>query len=267
MKRNAVIFLLTVAFSFLLTSPALAEDKKNNILEVTVKGVTLDPLTSKPIVLLEDTDHKRVLPIWIGAFEANLIALGLEHIVTPRPMTHDLIKNILDGIDAKVIKVIITDLKNNVFYSVIFLNIKGAEVTIDSRPSDAIALAVRANAPIFVEEDVMDKAKAITIEPEKSLQTILSPYGLTLQELTPAIAQYFNLTNPKGILISDVQSGSSAESVGIKRGDVLRRIGKESVFTLNDIDRVVGKDKKESSILIDIEREKSFYSFTLKAIH
>lgn len=134
--------------------------------EMTVKGLTLDPLTNMPIVILKDTDDKRVLPIWIGLFEANAIALELEKIPTPRPMTHDLIRDIIGGLDATVSKIVVNDLKNNTFYAVIHIALNGSNIVIDSRPSDAIALALRIDAPIYVSAEVVNKAKSIDMTEE-----------------------------------------------------------------------------------------------------
>ena len=134
--------------------------------EMIVKGLTLDPLTNMPIVILKDMDDKRVLPIWIGLFEANAIALELEKIPTPRPMTHDLIRDIINGLDATVSKIVVNDLKNNTFYAVIHLSLNGTNIVIDSRPSDAIALALRIGAPIYVSIEVVNKAKSIDMTEE-----------------------------------------------------------------------------------------------------
>jgi hypothetical protein len=131
------------------------------MIEMKVKGLTLDPLTNMPIVILKDIEGNKALPIWVGIFEANAIALEMEQVTTPRPMTHDLIKNILEGITAHVNRVVVNDLKDNTFYAVISLNLNGSEVLVDSRPSDAIALALRVNAPIFVEKKVIDEARSI----------------------------------------------------------------------------------------------------------
>jgi len=135
-------------------------------LEMKVRGLALDPMSNMPIIILRDEDDKRSLPIWVGIFEANAIALELEKIATPRRMTHDLIKNILEAIDARVVKVMVTDLKDNTFFAVLHLQVGETEYTVDSRPSDAIALALRVAAPIFVDEDVVRKAKSIEVTKE-----------------------------------------------------------------------------------------------------
>ncbi|HLF48695.1 MAG TPA: bifunctional nuclease family protein [Methylomirabilota bacterium] len=136
-------------------------------LEMKVKGLALDPLSNMPMIVLHDEEDKRSLPIWVGLFEANAIALELEKISTPRPMTHDLIKNILGALSARVAKVEINDLRENTFYAVIHLRLGSSDITVDSRPSDAIALALRVGAPIFVEEEVIAKAKTVEVPVSK----------------------------------------------------------------------------------------------------
>ncbi|HWP47068.1 MAG TPA: bifunctional nuclease family protein [Candidatus Limnocylindrales bacterium] len=135
-------------------------------LEMKVKGLTLDPLTNMPIVILRDLEDKKALPIWVGLFEANAIALELEKISTPRPMTHDLMKDIIEGLNATVNKIVVNDLKNNTFYATIQLTTNGNKIVIDSRPSDAIALALRVGAPIYVAREVIEKAKSIDMNQE-----------------------------------------------------------------------------------------------------
>ena len=132
-------------------------------LEMKVRGLALDPLSNMPIIILKDEEDKRSLPIWVGIFEANAIALELEKIATPRPMTHDLLKSVLETVQARVTKVVVTDLKENTFYAVLHLQLGGKEYTVDSRPSDAIALALRVAAPIYVDEDVVRKAKTLEV--------------------------------------------------------------------------------------------------------
>jgi bifunctional DNase/RNase len=134
--------------------------------EMKVRGLALDPLSNMPIIILRDEEDKRSLPIWVGIFEANAIALELEKITTPRPMTHDLIKNILEAIDARVMKVVVTDLKENTFFALLHVQVGDNEYSVDSRPSDAIALALRVGAPIFVDEEVVKKAKSLDVTKE-----------------------------------------------------------------------------------------------------
>lgn len=137
------------------------------LIRMTVRGIALDPITNMPIIILKDVEERKALPIWVGIFEANAIALELEKVSTPRPMTHDLMRSILEGLEVSVRQIIINDLKDNTFFAVIELNRNGAVVNIDSRPSDAIALALRVNAPIFVTEQVVAQAKSVEIAEEK----------------------------------------------------------------------------------------------------
>jgi bifunctional DNase/RNase len=136
--------------------------------EMKVRGLALDPVSNMPIIILRDEEEKRSLPIWVGIYEANAIALELEKISTPRPMTHDLIKNIVESVEAKIEKVVVNDLRDNTFFALIHLRLGEEEITVDSRPSDAIALALRAGAPIFVDEDVVRRAKSVEVAPKES---------------------------------------------------------------------------------------------------
>jgi uncharacterized protein len=134
---------------------------------MTIKGLMVDPVTNMPIILLRDSEGQKVLPIWVGIYEANAIALQIENVSTPRPMTHDLLKNVINDLKASVRKIVVSDLKDNTFYALIYLDVNGDTVAIDARPSDAIALALRARAPIFVEESVIDNAKPFDPSGEK----------------------------------------------------------------------------------------------------
>ncbi len=136
------------------------------MLEMKVRGLTLDPLTNTALVILRDIEGTKALPIWIGPQEANAIVLEIEQVPTPRPMTHDLIKNILEGINATVVRVVINDLKESTFFAAIFLSVEGQEVRIDARPSDAIAVALRVKAPIYVTLDVIERAGSIDVSEE-----------------------------------------------------------------------------------------------------
>jgi len=127
--------------------------------EMKIRGLTMDPVTQMPIVVLKDVNGNSVLPIWVGIFEANAIALEIEKVSTPRPMTHDLIKTVLMGLDTGVRKVVVSDLKDDTFYAVIWLEKNGELISVDSRPSDALALALRLDCPIYVEETVLKNSR------------------------------------------------------------------------------------------------------------
>lgn len=137
-------------------------------IEMTIKGLMVDPVTNMPIIILRDEVGDRVLPIWVGIFEANAIALQIENVATPRPMTHDLLRNVIQDLDGLVQKVVVSELRENTFFAVIHVAVRGEALLIDARPSDAIALALRTKAPIFVEEEVIDNAKALDGTPERT---------------------------------------------------------------------------------------------------
>lgn len=128
-------------------------------IEMTIKGLMIDPVTSTPIVVLRDLEGQRVLPIWVGVFEANAIAVQIENVTLPRPMTHDLLRNVITDLHAEVERVVVNDLRDNTFFAIIQLIVQGVRVSVDARPSDAIALALRARAPIYVEDHVVDHAR------------------------------------------------------------------------------------------------------------
>jgi uncharacterized protein len=130
--------------------------------EMKIRGLVMDPMTNMPIVLLKDQSGDTVLPIWVGIYEANAIALEIEKVSTPRPMTHDLLKNLLIGLESTVRKVVVTELRDDTFFAVIWIERDGQVISIDSRPSDALALALRMDCPIYVEDDVLKNSKQAT---------------------------------------------------------------------------------------------------------
>ncbi|HVR71909.1 MAG TPA: bifunctional nuclease family protein [Vicinamibacteria bacterium] len=130
-------------------------------IEMTIKGLMIDPITNMPIIILRDQEGQRVLPIWVGVFEANAIALQIENVQTPRPMTHDLLKNVIDDLRAQVERIVVSELKENTFYARIHMSANGRALEVDARPSDAIALALRTRSPIFVEEAVIQSARSV----------------------------------------------------------------------------------------------------------
>lgn len=135
--------------------------------EMKIRGLMMDPVTNLPIVILKDVGSETLLPIWVGVFEANAIALEIEKVATPRPMTHDLIRSVLTGLDAFVHRVVVTELRDDTFYAVIWVERNGQIISIDSRPSDALALALRADCPIFVDEEVLKVSKTASAVSER----------------------------------------------------------------------------------------------------
>lgn len=136
-------------------------------IEMKIRGLMMDPVTNMPIVVLKDAVGSAILPIWVGIYEANAIALEIEKVQTPRPMTHDLLRNLLLGLNVRVRKVVVNDLKDDTFYALIYMERDGQTISMDSRPSDALALALRVDCPIFVEDEVLNNSKVSSAVAEK----------------------------------------------------------------------------------------------------
>ena len=135
--------------------------------EMKIRGLMMDPVTNMPIVVLKDINGSTILPIWVGIYEANAIALEIEKVATPRPMTHDLIKQLLLGLECGVRKVVVSELKDDTFYALIWVERNGELISVDSRPSDALALALRLDCPIYVEEAVLSNSKSAAAVADK----------------------------------------------------------------------------------------------------
>ena len=136
--------------------------------EMKIRGLMMDPVTNMPIVILKDAEGKSVLPIWVGVYEANAIALEIEKVATPRPMTHDLIKNILMGMTTGVRKVVVSELKDDTFFALIWIEHNGEMISIDARPSDALAVALRLDCPIYVDDSVLKSSKVSNVVSDKA---------------------------------------------------------------------------------------------------
>ena len=153
--------------------------------EMKIRGLMMDPVTQMPIVVLKDVQGQSVLPIWVGAYEANAIALEIEKVATPRPMTHDLLKNVLLGLEVHVQKIVVNDLRDDTFFALIWVERDGELMSIDSRPSDALALALRVDCPIFVDDAVLKNSKVATALAERNSNEQLRNYleGLSDEDL------------------------------------------------------------------------------------
>ncbi len=153
--------------------------------EMKIGKLMMDPVTNMPIVVLKDTHGSAILPIWVGIYEANAIALEIEKVQTPRPMTHDLLKNLLLGLECRVQRVVVNELKDDTFYALIWIERNGQIMSVDSRPSDALALALRVDCPIYVDEEVLKSSKVTNAISEKSTNEELRKWleGLNDEDL------------------------------------------------------------------------------------
>jgi len=153
--------------------------------EMKVAGIVLDPYNNVPIVVLRDLEEKQTVPIWIGLVEASAIAMELENIKIQRPLTHDLMKNLLEELQAEVVKIEVTDLKDNTYFAFIYLKSGDKVIQVDSRPSDAIALALRTNSPIFVADVVIEKSQKIDHKDGAFTQENRDKWTEILENLNP----------------------------------------------------------------------------------
>ncbi len=249
--------ILIVVFSVLsLLTPHLGAAQDNTAVEMKVKRVMLDPSVQTPtaVVILENTKEKKLIPIWIGSEGATSIAIELENVSIPRPNAHDLIRNILQGLGAALQRITITDLRNNIYYASITLKLKGQEFQIDSRPSDAIAVALRMKAPIYASNQVLAKAKQLP-SPEKAKEDLRKILGMQVQELTSELASLFDIPLKKGVLVADVELGSAASEGGIQRGDIILKVNDRTIQKVGDLESFFQSGKRAGQLKIEVLRK------------
>jgi len=219
--------------------------------EVEVRSVGFDSASQSPVVLLQDTDRKHALPIWIGPLEAQSIAMQIEGISPPRPMTHDLVKVILESAGVDVRKVVIHDLKGSTYYARIYLQANGKDFDIDSRPSDAIALAVRVQRPIFVSTGLLEGERSIDLRREAPAETSAQLGGVTVQNLTAELAEYFEIPAGNGVIVAAVDGDVPG---GLQRGDVILEVDGESVSGVGDFRDKVRDHAGDDRPVLSVQR-------------
>jgi hypothetical protein len=218
-------------------------------IEVKVGGMHLDPDTGTPVVeLVEKADRRRELPIWIGPFEAQAIAMELQGVPPPRPLTHDLMKQLVERLGGKLTRVVIEDLRENTYFATLHLDGPGGRgVTVDARPSDAIALALRLHGRILVSEELFAKAAASRPAPVAARL-----WGLTLQDLTPDMARFFKMPDAHGVLVSDVADAAPAHDA--VRGDVITALDGEPVASVAELATRVEGRRSPDPIRLSLRR-------------
>jgi len=240
--------------------------------QMLVKGVSLDPTTSAPMVVLVDMDERRILPIFIGPSEATSIARQLGQLSTPRPLTHDLILNIVGGLGAEVKRILISDMREGTYYAVLYLQNGGKEIPVDSRPSDAIAVALRAEAPIFVAQKVLLDSPPLSMEDleiltgESGRGDYVPLIGAALQELTPDLAAALGYAGREGgALVAHVDRDGVSDEAGLDIGDLVIAVDGAAVADVTalrtavrahesgDVVITVLRDGKERQIRIEVE--------------
>lgn len=244
-----------IALLLIYSSPSwVAAAQEETAVEMKVKRVVLDPYSKTPVVILESAREHKALPIWIGGDEATSIALELEKVSAPRPNAHDLIRNILTGLGAAVQRITITDLRNNVYYASIAVRLKGQDYQIDSRPSDAIAVALRMKAPIYASAIVLAKAQSLPAE-EKNSHDQLKKLGIHGQDLTAELASLLDLTAKSGVLVADVELGSAASEADVQRGDIILKVNNKPFEKTAELEAFLEDASKSSPLKIELLRK------------
>ena len=249
-----LVVLLSVCVSPLRSvSQPLEED----ILEVKIKGVTIDPQGNTPVVILEEQQGHRAFPIWIGLPEARAIMLEMEGVSTPRPLTHVLLHNILVDLNVKIGRVIITDMQEDTFYATILLRQGNKTLTVDARPSDAIALALHVHAPVFATKKLLNAVPTVTLQEPPSSASVVKAFGMHLQNLDATLASFFHLAKAGGVLVSSVDTGSHAEQHGMRRGDVITSIDGKPVKDIQDFLATYKEKKVGQEMLCQVTRDRN----------
>jgi uncharacterized protein len=253
--------LLSLVFLGVFVGIGSSASQEEPAVEVTVKTIVVDPFTQTPVVLLESTKDKKALPIWIGVDEATSIALEIKKVAMPRPNAHDLIRNILQGVGAAVQRITITDIRNDIYYATIALKLKGQDHQIDSRPSDAIAVALKMKAPIYATEKVLAKAKPLPVETAQSESQKL--LGLHVQNLSADLASLFDVQTKGGVLVADVALGGPAAQAGLQRGDVILKVNEKSLLKAAELQSFLQTAKKGAPLKMEIIRKGKSIAITM----
>ena len=263
MERR-IPFWLMLLLGLLLYQEGLATYSwSEDVLEMKVRGVAMDPYGNTPMVILEDAEGHEAFPIWIGLSEAQAIARALEGIPTPRPMTHVLLQNILGNLQVEVARIVINNLQHNTFYASVFLRQGAKKVTIDARPSDAIALALGVKAPIFVSKKILSSIRTVTLSVPASSPA--RKFGMHLQSLDENLAGAFRLASTEGVLVAFVEVGSEAESHGMQRGDVITDVDGRHINNLQDLLEIVAAKKAGQELLLQVIRDRQARTIRLSA--
>ncbi len=230
-KRSRRFLVLAVICLGLLARQAQAADEDLRL--VQVRDVVVDRNSNEPVVLLEEKEEGRLLPIWIGPAQARAILMELQGVAPPRPMTHDLMRSVISALGGEILRVVVTEIKGGTYFAFIEMRAAGRTFSVDSRPSDAIALALRVKSPIYVRPVVMRSGIRMRRE-----HTHRERLGLALQKMTPALARFFGDGAVRGLLVSQVREGAPAARAGLRRGDVILEAQGERTDTLDAFERV-----------------------------
>jgi bifunctional DNase/RNase len=252
-QRPTLCILSLLTLLLIIQNPALS-NPTDDLSEMTVKGVALDPYGNTPIVVLEETKGHRAFPIWIGIPEAQAIIQALEGTSTPRPMTHTLLQNILHDLHVKISQITIHDLQNNTFYASISLQREQETLTIDARPSDAIALALAAQAPIFATRHVLQAVRTVKLSAPLIAEQTAKKFGMHLQNMNARLANALHTSNLSGVLVAFVEPDSPAAQQGIQGGDLLIAADGKPIANLTALIAFFKAKKSGETIVLQVQR-------------
>ena len=227
-----------------------------------IAGIRGSRASGQVIVILKEEEGLRILPIVVGDDQALAIHLGYEGLPAPRPLTHDLMAQILKAVETQVEKIVITDLREGTYYAEVVLQHSQKMHTVDARPSDAIALALRVEAPIYCNVQLLQQEAGVEGEADLPPHTVAPGWGFTVQNLTPSLAQFFGRKD--GVLISEVRSDSPADRAGLRAGDVIIRANEVAVEELRTFAAQLADQKSAASLSIEFLREAAAQKVILK---
>ena len=231
---------------------ATSRAREEEQVQVEVQGVGFDPTLNSPVVLLQNKDKSKAIPIWVGMPEAQAIHLQLEGKVLSRPMTHDLMKNIIEEVGVEFEKVVVNTLKDSTYYAHIHLVQKGKPLEIDSRPSDAIALALRFHRPIYVAKSLFEASRPAEVASTAATVASATIAGVTIQNLTTELAAHFHLPEKGGVLVANAVPNGGKEA--LQRGDVITAVEGESVHDVEEFRHKVSKEKG-TAVTLQVQRD------------
>ena len=236
---------------------ASAVAASQELLQVKIQRLIIDPSSNQPVVFLTDLQEERALLIWIGPCEANAMNAEMEGTKHPRPQTHDLLQGVIQKMKGNLQKIVITHSKDGIYFANLVLEREGTVIEIDARPSDSMVLAQKAKAPVFVARKMFQEM-SVPLKEEKGVE---DQYGLTAQDLTSSLAQSFSFKSTRGVLVSDVRAGSPAEKDGLQRGDIVAEIGGENIPDVKSLNAALNKMKGPAKA--KVFRKGEFISLTL----